>query len=94
MAWKDEQDALDLEKRTNVAAQRIKSAGHWITDDNRVTADGAAYLIGIKPKTLRNWRSERKGPPPLQRGRLITYHLHDVLNWISTHQAYAWEPIN
>lgn len=47
-------------------------------------SDAAAY-IGVKPKTLLNWRSLRKGPVAVKQGRLLAYRLSDLDSYLANH---------
>lgn len=44
----------------------------------------AAQLLGLSPQTLRNWRTQRKGPPYVKLGRAIRYHLEDLRDYIAS----------
>lgn len=43
-----------------------------------VMATKAAELIGLKPKTLANWRSQNKGPKFVKRNGTIFYSLLEL----------------
>jgi hypothetical protein len=43
-----------------------------------ISERAAAKLTGLKPKTLRNWRSQGKGPNYFHRGKRIKYRLEDL----------------
>jgi hypothetical protein len=42
----------------------------------------AAEIIGAKPQTLRNWRSQSKGPPYTKVGRSVRYAINDLLAYM------------
>lgn len=47
-----------------------------------------AATLGIKPKTLKNWRSQRIGPPPTYIGsKVVMYAREDVEDWVATVRA-------
>jgi predicted DNA-binding transcriptional regulator AlpA len=48
------------------------------------TEEAAAY-IGVKPKTLLNWRSLRKGPVAVKQGRLLAYRVTDLDAYLAAH---------
>lgn len=48
------------------------------------SAEAAAY-IGVKPKTLLNWRSLRKGPVAVKQGRLLAYRQSDLDAYLEAH---------
>ena len=56
------------------------SAGH-ICGDGRHDEASAAQFIGVKPATLRAWRSRREGPAYFKAGR-IWYAREDLDVWI------------
>jgi hypothetical protein len=43
-----------------------------------VDETGAAEVIGCAPRTLANWRSQRRGPRFIRVGRLIRYRIEDL----------------
>jgi predicted DNA-binding transcriptional regulator AlpA len=47
--------------------------------------DEAAAYIGVKPKTLLNWRSLRKGPVAVKQGRLLAYRQADLDAYLAAH---------
>lgn len=48
------------------------------------TPEAAAY-IGVKPKTLLNWRALRKGPIAVKQGRLLAYRQADLDAYLAEH---------
>ncbi len=42
----------------------------------------AARMLGLSPQTLRNWRTQRKGPRYIKLGRAIRYRPEDLENYI------------
>jgi predicted DNA-binding transcriptional regulator AlpA len=48
------------------------------------TVEAAAY-IGVRPKTLLNWRSLRKGPRAVKQGRLLRYRQADLDSYLAEH---------
>lgn len=59
------------------AAAGAPAAPHLLT-----LAEAAEYL-GVKVKTLYEWRRLRKGPPSLQVGRLVKYRVDDLDAWLT-----------
>ena len=47
-----------------------------------LTEQELADFLQVKPKTLRNWRTMRKGPLWLKVGGSVRYDLADVYEWI------------
>lgn len=45
----------------------------------------AAEYIGVRPKTLLNWRSLRKGPVAVKQGRLLAYRQSDLDAYLEAH---------
>lgn len=48
----------------------------------------AADYIGVSPKTLRNWRSLKRGPKYVGRGHGVRYPYRELEAWLkaNTHQ--------
>lgn len=65
-------------------AEQLQAAGFLVLAGGEVEAAGAALLLGITPKTLRNWRSELAGPPWRVARGLAWYRIADVLAWRGT----------
>lgn len=62
-------------------ARQLHAAGFLVTIDLRVEAAGAAAFLGVTPKTLRNQRSELRGPQWELRHGLAYYAISDLLDW-------------
>ena len=60
-----------------------RERGHWISPDNRVREDAAADLIGLAPKTLRNWRSTDAPLPYILRKARPLYRLEDLAEYLA-----------
>lgn len=73
-----------LQDRTVQAAAALRALGHHVTPDLRMKALATAELIGIRPRTLRNWRSERKGPAWAMFGGQPWYRVEDVVRWLDS----------
>lgn len=53
----------------------------------------AAAILRVETRTLRNWRSLRKGPPYRKIGqRLVRYNRHDLAVFIESATAPAIDP--
>ena len=48
---------------------------------------GAAALLGIAPATLRNLRSQGRGPKYCRVGRRIVYRIRDVESYLDAHSV-------
>ncbi len=68
----------------------MRLADQHVTADGRLTTVGAAALIGIKHDTLKNWRSQGKGPPHFRAGQ-VWYRVDDVLDWIDEQERRCTE---
>ncbi len=44
---------------------------------------GAARILSVAPKTLRNWASLRSGPPIYRFGGALRYAVEDLHEWAS-----------
>lgn len=69
---------------TDDIARYLTTAGFLVLESGEVEAAGAAYLLGIMPKTLRNWRADLAGPPWRVTRGLAWYRISDVLAWRGT----------
>ena len=56
------------------------SAGH-VCPDGRHDEVAAAEFLGLKPATLRTWRSSGQGPSYVRAGR-IWYYVDDLNSWL------------
>lgn len=65
-------------------AHRLHASGFLVTIDLCVETAGAAALMQLTPKTLRNQRSELRGPRWQLRHGHAYYAIADVLDWIGT----------
>lgn len=54
-----------------------------------ITVEETAQLLNLKNAgTVRNWRSQGKGPPYVRlHSRLIVYKHDDVLTWMDSHRV-------
>ena len=62
----------------------LEEAGFLVLASGEVEAAGAAYLLQLSPKTLRNMRAELDGPPWRTARRIVWYRITDVLAWRGT----------
>ena len=54
------------------------------TPNPRILSEAtAAEYIGVAPGTLRNWRSQRQGPPFLKIGRRRLYAIQDLDRYLA-----------
>lgn len=59
-----------------------------------LTEQQTADMLGLVPITLSNWRSQRRGPPAVKIGRKCFYRRETVMNWIASREgAVAAEPV-
>jgi predicted DNA-binding transcriptional regulator AlpA len=49
----------------------------------------AAEHLGLAPVTLRQWRSQERGPTFIRMGKSIRYRLADLDEWIERHAEGA-----
>jgi hypothetical protein len=52
-------------------------------------AIGAALILGIAPKTLRNWASLKTGPPVFRFGGSARYGIAEIHEWASAQRVTA-----
>jgi|GEM_PF-2895913 len=66
-------------------AARLDLQGVWVSADLRVSDSTAADLLGVGPRTLRDWRQDGWGPTYVCADRArITYRLADLLAWVNS----------
>jgi hypothetical protein len=71
-----------LEDRAERLAAQLRRAGHLVTLAGAVSETTAAELIGVKPRTLRAWRSKRSGPGCYVAGR-AWYPLAEIVRYLA-----------
>ena len=49
--------------------------------------DKAAEILGLAVQTLRNWRSQRRGPVYVKLGRSVRYRPEDLEEYIRVHSV-------
>ena len=65
-------------------AERLEARKRWVSLDLRTDEKTAAEIIGVKPRTFRQWREEGRGPVFVAVGQRITYRLADILAWLDS----------
>lgn len=61
--------------------------------DDLLTPSEVAVMLGVAPKTLRNWRSSRVGPLSIRLGGgVVRYRRGDIADWLAGQVviARAW----
>lgn len=53
--------------------------------DALLTEREAAVVLGVKPKTLANWRGQGKGPAYVKLGRPVRYRAGTLTEWLQAH---------
>ncbi len=81
----------ELDQRAAALAERLERAGKWVSLDGRISEPDAAELVGVSPRTFRNWRDEGRGPVFVLVGRRLTFRIADLLRWLDerTHNPSA-----
>ncbi len=64
--------------------QRLTAAGYDISPRDDIDAKAAAWFLGKAPKTLRNWRSQRRGPAYINLGCDVRYPLIGLLDYLES----------
>ena len=54
-----------------------------VLPDGRMTRQDAATYLGLRPKTLANWKLQGKGPPPIIVGRRCFYMRDDLDEFVA-----------
>ena len=62
----------------------MTSASPRATQQPPVDERGAAEIVGCAPRTLANWRSQRRGPRFIRVGRLIRYRIEDLESYLDS----------
>lgn len=52
-----------------------------------LTEEQAAQCLRLTVATMRNWRCQRRGPPPVKIGRKCFYREEAVLKWIAAREG-------
>ena len=60
-----------------------RERGLWVSPDGRVREDDAADLLGMKPKTLSNWRYGDGRLPFVKRSGRPLYALADLAEYLA-----------
>jgi hypothetical protein len=58
-----------------------------LLDEEFLTPEGVARLIGKSTRTVNWWREDRQGPPYVRVGRTILYKKTSVLKWLSDREV-------
>jgi hypothetical protein len=61
-----------------------RERGTWISPDDRVRESAAAELLGLRPKTLENWRANGARLPFIKRAGRPLYALADLAAHIAS----------
>lgn len=57
-----------------------------------LTIDEVAELLRIPVATLRDWRTDRKGPPAYKFGAGLRYERRELLAWIESRRVAGDKP--
>ena len=71
--------------RVTELAARLEARKRWVSLDLRTDEKTAAEIIGVKPRTFRQWREEGRGPVFVAVGQRVTYRLGDIIAWLDSH---------
>lgn len=52
-----------------------------------LTTKEAAPLVGVRPKTLENWRVLGRGPVHIRAGTRVAYDVADIEAWKASHRV-------
>lgn len=73
-----------IDPRVMDLADRLEARKRWVSLDLRTDEKTAGEIIGVKPRTFRQWREEGRGPVFVAVGQRITYRLADILAWLDS----------
>ncbi len=54
-----------------------------------LTPKQVAEMLGITPRTLDNWRAEKKGPPYYKVEGFIRYNEEEIMKWLESRKQLA-----
>lgn len=60
-----------------------------LTDDRCLKTSEVAEYLGLSDKTIRQYRTDGRGPEYARFGRMIRYRLSDVNKWRDAHSRTA-----
>ena len=52
--------------------------------DGYLTVAQLATELGVHPYTLKRWKAQRYGPPPIHIGKRLYYRRSDLATWLET----------
>lgn len=56
-------------------------------DDDLLTTEETAEVLGVAVRTLSDWRWRNRGPKPTHCGRLVRYFARDIRAFLTTRGA-------
>ena len=62
---------------------RFEQAGHRVSPRDDVDAAAVSWFLEHSVGTLRNWRSQGKGPPYITLGCGVRYPLTGLVQWLA-----------
>ncbi|WP_036136483.1 hypothetical protein [Luteimonas mephitis] len=86
----DETESDPMAERVATVIDALRALKEDVTPDGRLNPKGAATLIGVEQRTLRNWRTLKTGPKYFTAGR-TWYWVRDVIAWLDEREAIAVE---
>lgn len=92
-AGTDSATDVDLERRVLQFAYEFEALGFVVTRQLEVEARGAAYFLGVKTETLKQWRCYgvgrhgALGPPSRSGAGLAWYPIAELLEWAERREA-------
>lgn len=76
----------ELRRQVEQLAQHLESQGFIVTRALEVEAAGLAAHLGVKEKTLANWRNQQFGPQASRTVRRVAlYAIADIVRWQCAH---------
>ena len=71
-----------VEETERLLLAAVREGGRWISGDQRVSEETAAWLLGIAPGSLANRRHAGTAPPSYRPAGKVTYRLRDLAEFI------------
>ena len=68
---------------------KFEAAGHSVSVRGDVSEVAAAWFLDCSVKTMRNWRSMRKGPPYLKLPSGVRYPIAGLFTWCEANVTRA-----
>lgn len=77
----------------SVCCRKSQGRREMLNDTELLTEQQTAKMLSLEAVTLRNWRSQRRGPAAVKIGRKSFYRRETIMSWIASREGqYRAEP--